>query len=251
MDGLESLADVLGGTSLAAVHAEAVALGRLIEQRLGVVGGEGVEEGAQGGRDAVVELVAGGPEGITAGLGELNQPQESIVAGDGLEGDVGVPLILGALAAGADADALVREPVLVQCLGLLRGDDADLVVATTVLAAGVADGVDVKARSCGLAGELAESVNEFLLEVIGEVILLAEEDDTALGNLMSMLAFRLTSSAEVHDLLVMARSLRSSSELGARSNSERSTLTYSRPRAGVTSKLSNCSRAPLSLRASL
>lgn len=57
-----------------------------------------------------------------------------------------------------------------------------------MLAAGVADGVDVKARSRGLAGELAQSVDEFLLEVVGELVLLAEEDNTALGDLGCMLA---------------------------------------------------------------
>lgn len=56
-----------------------------------------------------------------------------------------MPLVLGALAAGADADALVRELVLVQRLGLLGGDDADLVVAATMLATGIADRMDMEA----------------------------------------------------------------------------------------------------------
>ena len=113
VDGLEGLADVLGRATLATIYAEAVALGCLVEERLGVVGGQCVEEGAQRGRDAVVQLVAGGPERVTARLGQLHQPQESVVGGDGFEGDVGMPLIFGALAAGADSNTLVREPVLV------------------------------------------------------------------------------------------------------------------------------------------
>lgn len=57
---------------------------------------------------------------------------------------------------------------------------------------------------------------------------------------------------ESGDELVMARSRISSSELGARRSSTRSTLAaYSRPITGVTSKLSRWSRAPLSLRGSL
>ena len=51
-----------------------------------------------------------------------------------------------------------------------------------MLATGVADGVDVKAGSGGLAGELAEPVDKFLLKVVGEIVLLAEEDDTTLGD---------------------------------------------------------------------
>ncbi len=53
------------------------------------------------------------------------------------------------------------------------------------------------------------------------------------------------------DLLVMARSRISSSELGARSHSARSASTNSRPMVGVTSNDSYLSRAPESLRGSL
>lgn len=72
VDGLEDLAHVLRSAALAAVHAEAVTLGRLVEERLRVIRSQGVEEGAQGGRDALVELVARGPECVTAGLGKLD-----------------------------------------------------------------------------------------------------------------------------------------------------------------------------------
>jgi hypothetical protein len=56
--GLEGLAHVFRGAARGRVDGEVVALGGVGEERLGVVGREGVEEGAEGGRDAVVELVA-------------------------------------------------------------------------------------------------------------------------------------------------------------------------------------------------
>lgn len=64
VDGLEELADVLRGAALGRVDAEAVAVGGLVEARLGVGGCEGVEEGTEGGRDAVVDLVPRSPEGV-------------------------------------------------------------------------------------------------------------------------------------------------------------------------------------------
>ena len=86
------------------------------------------------------------------------------------------PLASGSLATG--------EPLAVQLLLLLGRDDADLVVLAAVLARRVADGVDVQARRGGFAGQLAEAVDEFLLEVICQVVLGAEEDDAALGDFL-------------------------------------------------------------------
>lgn len=40
----------------------------------------------------------------------------------------------------------------------------------------------MKTRGCGAAAQFAESVDEFLLEVVGEVVLGAEEDDASLGD---------------------------------------------------------------------
>jgi hypothetical protein len=42
--------------------------------------------------------------------------------------------------------------------------------------------VNVKLGSRGLAGQFAQALSEFLLEAIVEFILLAEEDDTTLGD---------------------------------------------------------------------
>ncbi len=198
VDRLEHLADVLRRAALLGVDGEAVALGRVVEGRLGGVGRQSVEEAAEGDRDAVVELVARGPESVygglaiavyvarsvsltTAGLGQLSQAQQGVVAGDGLEGDVRVPLGLVALAV-LGAEEVVLEAVRVDLLGLDGRDDADLVVLAAELAAGVADGVDVQARGGGLARELAEAVDELLLQVVGQVVLGAEEDDAALGD---------------------------------------------------------------------
>lgn len=143
VDGLEDLADVLGCAPRRGVHVEVVALGRLVEARLGVVPRQGVEEAAEGGRDAVVELVSRGPEGIAAGLGQLDEAEEGIVAGNGLEGDVRVPLAPAALATAVGA--LGEEAVFVELLGLLGRDDADFVVLAAEVAGCVGYRVDVQA----------------------------------------------------------------------------------------------------------
>lgn len=64
VDGFEELADILGSTALSSEELEAVLLGGLVEARLGVGGGQGVEEFLVWFRDAVVQFVAGGPEGV-------------------------------------------------------------------------------------------------------------------------------------------------------------------------------------------
>lgn len=92
-----------------------------------------------------------------------------------------MPLALPALAILAAVPG-ARIAVRVELLGLLRRDDAYLVVSGAVLALGIADGVDVQPRSRGLARQLAESVNKLLLQVIGQVVLGAEEDNSALGD---------------------------------------------------------------------
>lgn len=232
-----------------------MALGGGREERLRVVRGERVEEGTQRRGDAVVQLVAGRPEGVAARLGELGEAEERVVAGDGLERDVRVPLVLIGLPApvadprGAAGAAGGAEAVRVERFLLLRGDDADFVVAAAVLTRRVADGVDVQARGGGLAGELAEALDEFLLEVVGEVVLLAEEDDAALGD-WGVLVRVCRAEGGREGVLVMARSRRSSSLLGARSHLTRSTPENSRPMTGVTSNELNWSRAPLRLRGS-
>lgn len=64
VDSLEEIADVLGGAARLGVELEAVALGGLVEAGLRVGCSQGLEEALVGCGDAVVELVAGGPEGV-------------------------------------------------------------------------------------------------------------------------------------------------------------------------------------------
>lgn len=106
-------------------------------------------------------------------LGQLRQPQHSIVTRHRLKRDIRVPLrALGLL--------LSAVVLCVQFLGLHRRDDADLIVLV-LRATGVHDGVNVQLGGFGFARELAEALDEFLLQVIGHVVLLSEEDDAALG----------------------------------------------------------------------
>ena len=51
-----------------------------------------------------------------------------------------------------------------------------------MIASGVANGVDVQARGSRLARQLAQTINELFLQVVGQVVLGAEEDDTTLGD---------------------------------------------------------------------
>lgn len=87
-----------------------------------------------------------------------------------------MPLALLALLLVSLQDA--RE---VQLLGRHRRYDADLVIIVQ-LTTRIVDRVDVQLGGGGLARELAEALDELLLEVIGDVVLLAEEDDAALGD---------------------------------------------------------------------
>jgi hypothetical protein len=62
-----------------------------------------------------------------------------------------VPLVLGGLAVAEELPE-AAEAVRVELLRLDRGDDADLVVLAVVVAAGIANGVDVELGGGGLAG---------------------------------------------------------------------------------------------------
>lgn len=157
------------------------------------------------------------------------QAQQSIVAGDGLKGDIRVPLRLLALAL-----VLAEEAVQVQLLGLDGRDDADLVILV-IATAGIADGVDVKLGCSWLSRKLSKSLHEFLLEVVVDLILLAEEDNSTLRDLILCQSTFRSFNVRRH-ILVIARSRMSSSELGALSRSYNLTFEYSLPMVGVTSK---------------
>lgn len=74
----------------------------------------------------------------------------------------------------------IQEPVLIYFLSLFGADDTDLVVASTKTSTSIDDRMDVQFRSLWFARELAQTLHKLLLEVIGDVVLLAEEDHTAL-----------------------------------------------------------------------
>lgn len=199
-------------------------------------------------------------------LGQLDKSQRGVVSRHRLERDVGVPLRVVLL---LEADALLALGQAVQVLELGRGDGADLGVVAAQLAGVVQQGVDVERRRLGTPGQLAEAQDELLLEVVGEVVLGTEEDDAALRDcaavgkkeffnvsdwvFFSFLFLRACYSEGAWKLclLVIARSLSSSSELGALSHSTRLALGNSRPMTGVESKDSYASRTPVVFRGSL
>jgi hypothetical protein len=193
MDGLELGADVLGGAAGLVVEGEAGLFGDLVEGGLLEGDGEGLEELLVRLADAVVDLIARCPEGVwrvssrtgrgkggrgrtAAGPGQLDETKGGVVRGNGLKGDIAVPL-RRVLALGAQ---LVLGGLGVELLVLDGADGADLRVLAAELALRVEDGVDVEGVCGGAACELAETADELLLQLVGEVVLGAEEDDAAL-----------------------------------------------------------------------
>jgi hypothetical protein len=116
----------------------------------------------------------------SSGRGQLGHAKTGIVAGDGLKGNVRVPLALLAL--------LLAKELVVDLLGLNGGDDTDLVV-DVLASAGVHDRVNMQFRSRGLARELAEALDELLLQLVGQVVLLAEEDDATFRDYVRISGF--------------------------------------------------------------
>lgn len=86
------------------------------------------------------------------------------------------------LPAAKDAEGAAKA-ARIQLLGLLRRDDTNLVIfLDIVLPTGVVDGVDMQLGSGRLAAELAESLDELLLDLVCDIVLLTEEDDATLGD---------------------------------------------------------------------
>ena len=75
--------------------------------------------------------------------------------------------------------AFLQAVLCIQLAVLHRRDDADLIVLAATVPRGVDDGVDMQARRRGLARELAEPLHQLLLQIVGDVVLLTEEDDAA------------------------------------------------------------------------
>jgi hypothetical protein len=123
--------------------------------------------------------------------------------------------------------------VLEDLLASLRADSADLGVLDAKLGGVVEHRMDVQSRSWWFLRELAETIYKLLLQIVGEIVLRAEEDNTAARD------FTLVSSVSTREtryILVMASSRRSSSEFWALMRSS-TTLSVgnSRPMIGVTS----------------
>lgn len=134
--------------------------GGLVAEKRGVVrGGEPLEHGAHRGAQAVVGLVAAGPERVAAGGRQGVDLEHGVVGGDGLECDVGVPPGRGEA---ARVGALVREAAALGLLG--RRDDADLVAE---LAALLGQGVDVEGGGLGLWGGGGQYIVVCLLSLSG------------------------------------------------------------------------------------
>jgi hypothetical protein len=64
VDGFEDLTDVLGGTTWFGVNLETVLFSGIVKFGLSICGGQRLEEFLDGSGDAIVNLVAGGPEGV-------------------------------------------------------------------------------------------------------------------------------------------------------------------------------------------
>lgn len=112
----------------------------------------------------------------TTSLGELHETQRGIIRGHRLKRNVAVPLgrrlLLWA--------QRVSLSVLVVLLMLDRADGANLGVAAAELALRIEKGMNVQTGRLRSSSQLAESEDQFLLQIIGEVILCSEEDDSPL-----------------------------------------------------------------------
>jgi hypothetical protein len=89
-----------------------------------------------------------------------------------------MPATFGALLLAREVDETLR----VNFLGLLRADDADLVVSSTETPSRVDHWMNMQFRSGWFAREFAKTLSELFLEIVVEIILRAEEYNAALGN---------------------------------------------------------------------
>lgn len=173
--------------------------------------------------------------------GELHQAERSVVSRHRFEGDVTVPLSAALLL----RTKRLRHRLGVELLVLNGADGADFEIVATQLPLRVENRVDVEARGRRPSGELSEPQNQLLLELVGQVVLGTEENDTALGYYWLSVGVMSTEDREMfRGLLVMAKSLMSSSALGALSHSTSLAVGNSRPMTGVTSKDSYASSTP-------
>lgn len=176
--GRQPLPDVLRAAPRLRVQADLlrVGLGGADEAVADEGGRQALEELLVLAGEAVVDLVPARPERVAPGPRELGQPERGVIGRVRLELDVAVPL-------GRVVAPLVRLLLVPEHLPARhRRDVADLGVPDPELGRVVQHRVDVQRGRTGLAAELAEPLDEPLLEFVGEVVLGTEEDDTALGD---------------------------------------------------------------------
>lgn len=126
--------------------------------------------------EAVVYLITRSPERVSSGLGQLNQPQTRVICGASLELNIAVPLCRVVF-------TLVRLCLrFEELLSLQRGDGADLCVSYAKFAGVVQNGMYVQSGCGRFAAQFAQTLDELLLYIIGQVVLLAEEHDATLAN---------------------------------------------------------------------
>lgn len=94
----------------------------------------------------------------TTGFGKLCETQESIIARNGLEGDVTVPLPARGL--------LSRVPVLVQLFPACGADHTNLIILDAVFPTRVCYWVDVQPGCAWLAREFTKSLDKLLLQFV-------------------------------------------------------------------------------------
>lgn len=177
MHGLQRLAYVVRTSSGLVVQRGPTLVRSLDKPISDERGAQALEKLLPGATEPVVHFVPAGPQRIATRLGQLRQPQTCIVRGTGLELDIAVPL-----------RGVVAAPVLdlagvdvEQLLARQRRDGADFVVVPEFRRA-IQDRVDVQRRGRGLVGEFAQALDELLLQRVCQVVLFAEEDDTALAD---------------------------------------------------------------------
>jgi hypothetical protein len=127
--------------------------------------------------EVVIDIIARSPQRISPCCGKLSEAQTCIVGWEGFELDITVP-------PGRVVVAIVGRPgiLTIEVFALDGGDGADFIVADAELVGAVEDRVDVQGGCGWSSAELAETEDEFLLELVGQVVLFAEEDDSSLAD---------------------------------------------------------------------
>lgn len=118
----------------------------------------------------------------TTRLREFNQTERCIIRRNRLKSNIAMPLcrllLLGA--------QLFRFGSLVELIMLNGADGADFRITATKFSLRIENGMNVQTRGLRAASELAEFEDQFLLQIVGEVVLCSEEDDTSFRDCLCM-----------------------------------------------------------------